>query len=93
MNKRELVERLVMETGYTQKDCNKFVDAFCDTVTNQLAKGEEIKIVGFGTFKAVERKARNGRNPHDPKKVIKIPATVSPRFKPGTALKDAVKKQ
>lgn len=89
MNKSELVAAIAEETGFTKKDSEKAVKAFTDVITNELAQGEKVQLVGFGTFETVNRAERKGRNPQT-KETITIPASIAPKFKPGKALKDAV---
>jgi len=67
-----------------------FVDSFVEVVSEQLSKGEEVKLVGFGTFKVQDRKARKGVNPQTGKS-IKIPARKVPKFVAGKDLKEKVK--
>ena len=89
MNKAELIEALVKETGFTKKDAEKALNAFTGIVTKELKKKEKVQLVGFGTFETVKRAARTGKNPQTGE-ALKIPAAVVPKFKPGKALKDAV---
>lgn len=89
MNKSELVAAIAEETGFTKKDSEKAVKAFTDVITNELAQGEKVQLVGFGTFETVNRAERKGRNPQT-KETITIPASIAPKFKAGKALKDAV---
>lgn len=89
MNKAELIEALVKETGFTKKDAEKALNAFTSIVTKELKKKEKVQLVGFGTFETVKRAARTGKNPQTGE-ALKIPAAVVPKFKPGKALKDAV---
>jgi len=91
MNKSELVSAMAEKAAITKKDSEKVLQAFLDTVTEELAKGGKVQLVGFGTFDVSERKAREGRNPQTGKP-MKIPASKAPRFKPGKALKDATNK-
>jgi DNA-binding protein HU-beta len=95
MNKSELVQSLASKTDMTKADAQRAVDALFNTkdgvLTRALKKGDKVQITGFGTFETRKRKARTGRNPRTGKE-IKIGATVSPSFRPGKALKDAVKK-
>lgn len=90
MNKTELVAALAEKANVTKKDAEGVLNAFVDTVTAQLKKGEKIQLVGFGSFEVVKRAAKKGLNPQT-KKPITIPATKAPKFKAGKALKDAVK--
>jgi len=89
MNKSELVSAIAEKAGITKKDSDKFLQAFVDSVTEELAKGGKVQLVGFGTFDVAERKPREGRNPQTGKPMT-IPASKAPRFKVGKALKDAV---
>lgn len=91
MNKNELVAEVATKSGLTKVDAAKAVDAFVDAVSAELARGGDIRLVGFGTFAVAERRATEGRNPRNGQ-VIKIPASRQPKFKPGKALKDAVNK-
>lgn len=90
MNKNELIVAMANKTEMTKKDCEKALIAFQDTVKEELAKGEKVQLVGFGTFEITERAARKGRNPQTSEDIL-IPASKSPKFKAGKALKDAVK--
>ena len=87
MNKAEIIERVAEDTGVSKADVAKVVTTFFDTVKNTLKKKETVKLIGFGTFTANERKARMGRNPHTGEE-IQIPACTSPKFKPGKDFKD-----
>ena len=89
MTKAELVTEVAAKSGLTKKDSEKAVAAVIETVSETLAKGESIQLVGFGTFEVRERAARTGINPRTKEK-ISIPATKVPAFKAGCALKDAV---
>ncbi len=89
MNKNELVSAIAAETGMTKENAQKAVDAFTSVVTNALKKGDDVRLVGFGTFSCSKRAAREGRNPQTGA-TIQIPAALIAKFKPGKALKDAV---
>ena len=89
MNKKELVAKLAEKTGETQKVSEKIVNAFVKVVEDELAQGGEIKLIGFGTFKVSQRKARTGVNPKTMKK-MKIPAKQTPKCVPGKELKEKV---
>lgn len=89
MNRSELISSMADKTGLTKKDSEKALAAFIETVEEQLQIGEKIQLVGFGTFEVSERAARTGHNPQTGKE-IKIPASKSPKFKAGKALKDLV---
>lgn len=92
MNKAELVASVAEKAGLTKKDAEAAVNAFVSVVEETLVKGEKVQLIGFGTFEARHRKARQGRNPRNPGEVIMIPASRAPVFKAGKALKDAVNK-
>lgn len=89
MNKSELVAAIAEQTELSKKDAEKALVAFVDVVSDELAKGGKIQLVGFGTFDVAERSAREGRNPQTGA-TMNIPASKAPRFKAGKALKDAV---
>jgi len=89
MNKAELVEKVAGEVGLTKKDINNVVDAMTSAITDSLADGEKVTLVGFGTFLVQRRKARQGVNPQTGQK-ISIPAKDVPKFKPGRSLREAV---
>ena len=89
MNKSELIASIAEHAEIERKEAENAVKAFLEVVTQELAKGEKIQIVGFGTFEVRERAARKGNNPQTGEE-IDIPAAKVPKFKPGKALKDAV---
>lgn len=89
MNKTDLVNA-VAEKGLSKKDAETAVKAVFEAVTDALAKGDKVQLVGFGTFEVRERAEREAHNPQT-KEVIKVPATKVPAFKAGAALKNAVK--
>ena len=89
MNKAGLVEEVSSETGLTKKASREAVDAITSVITDALARGEKVTLVGFGTFRAVTRKARTGRNPQTGG-TIQIPAKKVPRFRPGKNLRERV---
>lgn len=91
MNKQELIETIVLEMGGTKANATRFLDSFINTVQNKVAQGGKISLVGFGTFESINTAARNGRNPLTGE-VIKIAAATRPRFTPGAAFKDLVRK-
>ena len=88
MNMANLIDAVAKVTK-TKKSASEAVDCVIDTITKALKKKEDVTLIGFGTFAAKKRKARNGRNPQTGAK-IKIKAKTVPVFKPGKALKDAV---
>jgi DNA-binding protein HU-beta len=89
MNKGELIEAVAAAADLTKADATKAVEAVLDTVTRTLKKGDQVSIVGFGSFSVKSRAARQGRNPKTGA-TIDIPASRVPGFKAGKALKDAV---
>jgi DNA-binding protein HU-beta len=89
MNKGELIEAVAAAADLTKADATKAVEAFIDTVTRTLKKGDQVAIIGFGSFSVKSRAARQGRNPKSGEP-INIPASRVPGFKAGKALKDAV---
>ena len=89
MNKAELVAEIAKNTGLTKVDSERATEAFLNAVAATLKKGDEVRLVGFGTFSVAKRAATEGRNPRTGAK-IKIPASKQPKFKAGKALKDAL---
>lgn len=90
MSKREFVEAVAENAGLTKKDADAAVKAVTQVIIEQVAAGDKISLVGFGTFESGTRAARQGRNPQTGEP-IDIPETKVPKFKPGKAFKDAVK--
>ncbi|MCP1727080.1 DNA-binding protein HU-beta [Natronospira proteinivora] len=89
MNKQELIEAVAASADLSKADATRAVDSVVDTVTQTLKKGDQVTLVGFGTFSVKERAARTGRNPQTGQ-TIQIAASKVPGFKAGKALKDAV---
>ena len=89
MNKGDLVNE-VSKVLKTKKDAQAAVECVLSSVTNALENGDSVSLIGFGTFKVADRKARQGRNPQTGEEMY-IPASKVPKFKAGKALKDAVK--
>ena len=89
MNKAELTAAIVKKTGFTKKDAEKAIAAVTDVITETLAAGEKVQIVGFGGFEVRERPAHKGHNPMTGEE-IEIAASKSPAFKAGKALKEAL---
>ncbi|MCU4306223.1 HU family DNA-binding protein [Acinetobacter ursingii] len=89
MNKSELIKAIYEKTPATKDNIAQIVDAFTTVVTEELANGGEVALVGFGTFKVSDRAARTGRNPKTGE-VLEIAASKVPTFKAGKALKEAV---
>jgi DNA-binding protein HU-beta len=90
MNKADLVSVMAKEADVSKKAAEAALNGFMAAVMKALKKGDSVVLTGFGTFSTMKRKARTGRNPQTGA-VIKIPAKTAPKFKPGKALKDAVK--
>lgn len=90
MNKAELIEKIAKHTDSTKAQTERMLDATLDTIRKAVKKGDEVKLVGFGTFTKQKRKARKGRNPQTGKE-IKIPAAWYPKFRPGTEFKTMVR--
>lgn len=90
MNKTELIAKVAENAGFSKKDAEKAINATVDAIAAALAAGDKVQLVGFGAFEVKCRAARTGRNPRT-KETITIPASKSPIFKAGKALKDAVK--
>jgi len=88
MNKSELIDHIAQEHGCTKADAERAINMFTCSVTSVLGKGQEITLVGFGTFYASKVAARNGRNPKTGA-ALKIAARVQPKFRAGKALRDA----
>ena len=89
MNKNDLVAAVANNTGLSKADTAKAVDSVFESITKSLKKGNEVRLVGFGTFIVAQRAASEGCNPRTGEK-IKIPASKQPKFKAGKALKDSV---
>lgn len=90
MNKAELVAIVAENSGLTKKVSEKALAAIVAAIQNALVEGDKVQLIGFGTFEVRTRKARTGRNPRT-KATIQIPECKNPAFKPGKALKDALK--
>ena len=91
MTKQEFVSRVAEKSGLTQRDAGKAVDAFLDSITEALKKGDAVTFTGFGKFSTAHRKAREGVNPRNPSEKVQIPAADVPKFSAGSSLKSAVK--
>jgi len=91
VNKSELIDAIAESADIPKASAGRALDAVIDSVTNSLAEGDQVVLVGFGTFSVKERSARTGRNPQTGEP-LDIPAANIPSFKAGKALKDAVNK-
>lgn len=90
MNKAELIAAMSANTGFTKKDIGSAVEALVSVISETLASGEKVSIVGFGSFEVVNRAARVGRDPKTGNP-LNIPASKAPKFKAGSSLKATVK--
>lgn len=91
MTKKDLVNAVSESAGVSKKDTAAVIDALFAAITNSVASGDSVQLVGFGTFEARRREARTGRNPHTGE-ALNISAATVPAFKAGKAFKDAVNK-
>ena len=89
MNKNELIGAVADASGLSRNDATKAVEAVFDTITATLTRGDEVRLVGFGTFSVARRKESTGRNPRTGAP-MKIKASTQPKFKAGKGLKDSV---
>jgi DNA-binding protein HU-beta len=89
MNKQELIGAVAESAGLTRADASKAVESVFDSISATLKKGDEVRLVGFGTFSVSKRKASTGRNPRTGEP-MSIAASSQPKFKAGKGLKDAV---
>jgi DNA-binding protein HU-beta len=90
MTKAELIAGISEKLRMPKKTVTPIVEAVFNSIEGALAKGEKCTFVGFGVFEVKDRAAREGRNPQDPTKVVKIPAKKVPVFRPGKDLKEKV---
>ncbi|MEQ9464043.1 MAG: HU family DNA-binding protein [Haliea sp.] len=89
MNKTELIDAIAASADLPKASAGRALDAIVDSITEALSKGDQVTLVGFGTFAVKHRAAREGRNPQTGQ-TIQIKASNVPGFKPGKTLKDAV---
>ncbi|WP_269450479.1 MULTISPECIES: nucleoid-associated protein HU-beta [Photorhabdus] len=89
VNKSQLIDKIAADSNISKAAAGRVVDAFISSVTGALKDGDDVALVGFGTFAVRERSARTGRNPQTGKE-LKIAAAKVPAFRPGKSLKDAV---
>lgn len=92
MNKQDLVAKVAQKADISKQKAAEAVDAVIDTIKGSLKKGDDVRLVGFGTFSVAKRAATTGRNPRTGEP-IKIPASKQPKFKAGKELKAAVNKK
>lgn len=89
MNKQDLISAVAETSGLSKTDAGKAVESVFDSISGALKKGDEVRLVGFGTFSVSKRKASTGRNPRTGE-AMTIKASSQPKFKAGKGLKDAV---
>ncbi|MCQ8185655.1 HU family DNA-binding protein [Parvularcula maris] len=89
MNKNEFIDEVARKSDMSKAQAGKAVDAVFDTITEALKGGDDVRLVGFGTFSSARREAREGRNPRTGE-TIKIKASNQPKFSAGKGLKDAL---
>ena len=89
MNKNDLISAVADSSGLSRSDATKAVEGVFDAISAALAKGDEVRLVGFGTFSTAKRKASTGRNPRTGE-AMTIKASTQPKFKAGKGLKDSV---
>jgi DNA-binding protein HU-beta len=89
MNKQELIGQVAELTGLARGDASKAVESVFDCISDALKRGDEVRLVGFGTFSCSRRKASTGRNPRtgEPMQILE---STQPKFRPGKGLKDSV---
>jgi DNA-binding protein HU-beta len=89
VNKHEFVESLAVQCDISKAEAGRTLEAILDSLTQAMADGEEVRFTGFGTFSTQRRRAREGVNPQDPSRKIRIRAAHVPKFKPGASLRTA----
>lgn len=92
MKKAELVAKVMEKSGLSKKEVSVAIDAIFDEISAAMIRGDQVSLVGFGTFGSKERKARTCVNPLKPGEKIEVPAMKVPSFKPGKPLKESLKK-
>ena len=91
MTKQEFVDQVASRSGLSKRDASKAVDAFLDSVTETLKRGDSVSFTGFGKFSTAHRAARQGVNPRNPSQKVQIPAATVPKFSAGSSLKSALR--
>jgi DNA-binding protein HU-beta len=91
VTKQEFVDQIASKTDLSRKDAAKAVDAFLETITETLKRGQDVAFTGFGKFSTQRRAQRQGVNPRDPSQKVTIPAATVPKFSAGSSLKSAVR--
>jgi DNA-binding protein HU-beta len=92
MNKAELIEKIASQADMTKASAERVLNSSIEQIIKSVTKGEDVQLIGFGTFKSGKRAARIGRNPQTGAE-LKIPAAKTVRFSAGKAFKDAVNKR
>jgi DNA-binding protein HU-beta len=91
VTKQEFVGDVAQRAGLSSRDAAKAVDAFIDSITDALKRGDSVSFTGFGKFSTSQRAAREGVNPRNPGQKVQIPAATVPKFSPGSSLKSALR--
>ena len=91
MNRQEFVTQVMQRASLNRADADRAVQAFLDTVADELKRGGDVAFTGFGKFTTQQRAARSGVNPRNPSERVQIPAARVPKFTAGSSLKAAVK--
>lgn len=91
IGKQDVVSRVAQHAGIPNKQAEKVINSFIDTITQSMERGEEVRLTGFGTFKVVERAPRKGRHPRTGEE-MEIPGGARPTFTPGSRLVEAAKR-
>jgi len=89
MNKQDLISSVADSSGLGKSDASKAVESVFESISSELKRGGEVRLVGFGTFSCSQRKASTGRNPRTGE-TMQIKASTQPKFKAGKGLKDSV---
>lgn len=89
MNKGDLIDRIAEREDITKKKAGNIIDTLMNTVINAVSRGDDVRLVGFGTFYSTRRKARMGVNPQTGDR-MRIPAKTVPKFRAGSAFKESV---
>ena len=91
MTKQEFVDQVANKSGLNRREAAKAVEAFLDSVTETLKRGDSVSFTGFGKFSTAHRAAREGVNPRNTSQKVHIPAATVPRFQAGSTLKQALR--
>jgi DNA-binding protein HU-beta len=91
VTKQEFVDQVANKSGLNRREAAKAVEAFLDSVTETLKRGDSVSFTGFGKFSTAQRAAREGVNPRNPTQKVHIPAATVPRFQAGSSLKQALR--